>query len=71
MDVIDLDHAEELSEEHARVCERVMRLAERLAAGGGATRAEVEEIAAAAARLRPAVRWACPGLYTPTAVSPN
>ena len=52
MEVTDLDHPDEMKEEYARVCDRVLRLIERLAEGGTATEDEMEEVAAEVSMLR-------------------
>ena len=60
MEVTDLDHPDEMKEEYARVCERVLRMLERLGDGESPAAAELEEIAADVAMLKTALCAPCP-----------
>jgi len=60
MEVTDLDHPDEMKEEYARVCDRVLRVLERLSEGDRPAAVELEEIAADVAMLRNALCSPCP-----------
>jgi hypothetical protein len=60
MEVTDLDHHNEMDEEYGRICDRVMRLLERLADGEMATDAELEEVAADVAMMKTSLCSPCP-----------
>ena len=60
MEVTDLDHPDEMKDEYARVCDRVLSVLERLTDGEEPAALELEEIAADVAMLRISLCSPCP-----------
>jgi len=60
MEVTDLEHPDEMKEEYARVCDRVLRILERVAEGEPPAAVELEEIAADVAMLKTSLCSPCP-----------
>ena len=60
MEVTGLDHPDEMKEEYARVCDRVLRMIARVKDGESPPAGELDEIAADVALLKTALFPPCP-----------
>ena len=60
MEITDLDHPDEMKDEYARVCDRMLRVLERITDGEIPAEVELDEITADVAMLRTALCSPCP-----------